>query len=222
MVFRRSKRAKRARAPRRKYRRFNMTRRKRPGPSGFLRTVRWSNRDSVNFCHNTNYGSDTVPSTQGSCTFQLSDLTTYTDFTNLFDQFKLVKVLYRWVITRDSDWATTSTYRGYSVRIQWYHDFNDSTPPNVTDLMQRANCRELYMNGDDKPASRWYSLNPAVLSVGYESTVASAYIPKWRQYIDSESYATPHYGIKWYVSNLYAGLSLRLEAKEIYEFKVVV
>lgn len=204
-----------------KRKRFNITRTKQPKSSYVLRTIKWSNRDSGNLCHNTNSGSDAVSEATGTATFQLTDLQANSEFTAMFDNYKLVKVLYRWVITRNTDWATTTGNRGFPVRILWCHDFNDSTPISSSEMMQRAGMRELYMQGDDMPASKWYTLNPALLSVGYESGVASSYTPKWRQWIDTASSGTPHYGLKWHVSNLYAGLSLRLEAKEIYEFKGV-
>lgn len=201
-------------------RRFNITR-PRSKPGNFLRTIKWSNRDTANLCHNTNSGNDTVPEATGTASFQLTDVQASSEFTAMFDNYRLVKVLYRWVITRNTDFTPTQTYRGFPVRILWCHDFNDSTPLSSAEMMQRAGMRELYMQGDEKPASRWYSLNPAVLHVGYESGVASAYTPKWRQWIDTASSSTPHYGLKWHVSNLYGGLQLRLEAKCIYEFKGV-
>lgn len=203
-----------------KRKRFNITQQPRNRTS-HLRTIKWSNRDSTFLCHNTNQGSDTVTEAVGAATFQLSDLTNYTELTSVFDQYRLVKVLYRWVITKNTDWVTTAANRGFPVRILWAHDFNDSTPPTTTDMMQRAGMREIYMHGDEKPASRWYTLNPAMLVVGYESSTNSSYTPKWRQWIDISSYSTPHYGLKWYAANLYAGLSLRLEAKCVYEFKGV-
>lgn len=202
-----------------KRRRFNISRTKKPRASYILRTIKWSNRDAANLCHNTNSGSDAVSEATGSASFQLTDLQANSEFTAMFDNYRLVKVLYRWVVTRNTDWANTTANRGYPVRILWCHDFNDSTPPSSSELMQRAGMRELYIQGDDMPASRWYTLNPALLSVGYESGVASAYTPKWRQWIDTASSGTPHYGLKWHVSNLFTGINLRLEAKEIYEFK---
>lgn len=141
--------------------------------------------------------------------------------TSLFDNFRLVKVMYRWVITRDTDWASTTANRGFPVRIMWCHDFNDAVPMSSTEMIQRSGVREVYINGDDKPVTRWYTLSPASLTVGFETTLLSAYMPKWRQWIDTVSSSTPHYGIKWWASNLYAGINLRLEAKEVYEFKGV-
>lgn len=202
-----------------KRRRFNISRTKRKRASYVLRTIKWSNRDSGNLCHNTNSGNDAVPEATGTATFQLTDLQANSEFTAMFDQYKLVKVLYRWVITRNTDFTPTQGNRGFPVRILWCHDFNDSAPISSAEMMQRAGMREIYMQGDEIPTSRWYTLNPALLVVGYESATASSYTPKWRQWIDTASSGTPHYGLKWHVSNLYGGLQLRLEAKEIYEFK---
>lgn len=189
---------------------------------GTLRCIKWSNRDAANLCHNTNVGSDTVTEVTGTASFQLSDIQDFGSLVANFDQFRLVKVYYRWVITRDTDWASTTTNRGFPVRIMWCHDFNDSTPLSSTEMIQRSGVREIYMNGDDKPATRWYPLNPAMLIVGYETALASAYLPTWRKWVDTASSAMPYYGLKWWASNLYAGINLRLEVKEVYEFKGMI
>lgn len=184
---------------------------------GIVRVMRWSSKDSVNNCHLLLQGNDALPDTTGAVTFTLSDVQSYGELQSLFDNYTITRVLYRWVVTRSTDWASTTTNRGWSTRIAWAHDFNDSTPISQANLFQRAGLREVYLN-TDRLQTKWFSLKPAILAQMYEGTTLTAYSPKWRQYIDTADLA-PFYGIKYAVQNLYAGINLRLEAKIFGTFK---
>lgn len=186
--------------------------------TGFFKIMRWSSKDSTNNCHVLLQGNDTVPDNIGATTFALSDLNGFGELQSLFDNFRVTRVIYRWVVTRNPDWASTTTNRGWSTRIMWSHDFNDSTPISQALLFQRANLKEAYLN-NDKLYTRWYSLKPAVLTQMYESPTATAYKPAWLQWMDTNDNAAPHYGIKYAYQNLYTGINLRLEAKVYVECK---
>lgn len=178
--------------------------------------MRWSNVTPDN-CHFTIAGADALPAGSDATQFAFSQMSTYSDIQNLFDNIRMVKVLYRWVINRTPDWASTTTNRGYPVRITWRHDFNDGNPITRTQMMQ-GNMRELYL-GVDKPYSRWYTLKPALLLQGYESATSTAYSPKWMQWLDTNDSTAPHYGLKFNWSELYTGVALRLEAKIVVQCK---
>lgn len=207
---------------RRTYRRrpFN-TRRPRGGGmrSGQMRVLRWSSKDATNNCHVMHQGSDTTPDLASFTEqFRMADCQAYTELVNLFDNFRVMRVLYRWVVTRNPDWASTTVNRGWSTRIIWTHDFNDALGLTQSGLYQRANLKEVYLNSD-RLQTKWYSLKPAITAQVYESAIASGYTPKWRQWLDTVDAACPHYGIKYGFNNLYAGINLRLEAKIIMECK---
>lgn len=77
--------------------------RKKTGSSGYLKTVRWSNRDTTNLCHQLIPGTSTgAPSAILTTVFYLSDLANSGEFTALFDNYRINKVLYRWVLRKDS------------------------------------------------------------------------------------------------------------------------
>lgn len=185
-----------------------------------FKILRWSSADTTNNCHITVTGNDTVPSSDGSALFSLSNVNGSGELVSLFDNFRILKVMYRWVIVRNPDQVTTSTNKGIYPRIVWTHDFNDSTPITRTLIYQRANLKEAFM-GDNYQKTKWYSLRPAILTTMYESGVANAYQPTWRKWIDTADNATPHYGIKYNVDNNYAGSTVRLEAKLLMECKGV-
>lgn len=198
-------------------RKFNITRKKRIMPSGRLRMLRWSCKNTAQSCHILITGNDTLPDSVGTTTFTYSDVEGFAEMNSLFDNYRILKVLYRWVITRNPDWATTTANRGWSTRIFWRHDFNDQVNITQQQLFQGANLREAYLN-TDKLHTKWYSIKPASLTQIYESATQTAYGPKWGQWMDTNDY-TPHYGIKYGFQNLYAGINLRLECKYIMEFK---
>lgn len=185
-------------------------------PVGQFRCLRWSSKDTGQNVHFWLAGNDTVPDGTGATTFSLADVNGSGELVSLFDNFRIESVQYRWVLTRDPNQATAN--KGWSVRVAWSHDFNDSTPVTAAILYQRANLKEVYLN-NDKLVSDWYTLKPATLMQAYESAVAAAYQPKWKQWLDTGDNATPHYGIKYMWQNLYAGVNLRLEAKIMMGFK---
>lgn len=204
-----------------KTRRFNRTKKSYP-KSGFFKLTRWSNLDSTFNCHVQVNGNDTLPSTDGSTQFAMSNVAGSGELLNLFDNFRIIKVLYRWVITRDpSEYSGATTLaKGLFPRVTWCHDFNSSATLNRTAMLQRANMREFYFTASAQK-TRWYTLNPAFLMQGYEGVTTAAYSPKWRQWLDTQDQASPHYGILYNISENYAGNSVRLEAKLVMEFKGV-
>ena len=196
-----------------KRRRFNISKRRGGYKLGALKVMRWSSRDTTQNCHVLLTGSDTAPDQVTSTTFMLGDVAGASELTALFDNYVIDKVLYRWVVTRNPEWATTTANRGWSTRVFWCHDFNSSIVLSQAQLFQRAGLREVYLNSD-RLQSKWYSLKPAVLVKLYENSLGGeSYSPKWRQWIDTSETACPHYGILAGYQNLYAGLNLRLEAK---------
>lgn len=216
MAYGRKRRSTRTSKKGGKRRRFNIVRRKYPR-MGYFKLMRWSSKDSTNNCHVLLQGNDLVPDNIGATTFALSDMQSYGEMQALFDNYTITRVLYRWVITRTPDWATTNANRGWSTRVMWAHDFNDSTPISQANLYQRAGLREAYLNSD-RLQTKWFSLKPAILAQMYEGTGATAYSPKWRQMIDTAD-LSPFYGIKYAYQNLYAGINLRMEAKIFGQFK---
>lgn len=196
-----------------------MTRRKSAPKSGFLKTIRWSAKDTANNVHVQYVGNDTNNSADFSLQFALTDAANSSELTSLFDNYRITRVMYRWVATRSTDWSSTTTLRGYDIRITWCHDFNSSSTISRLTQMQRANVREAYLN-QNRMQTRWYSLKPATLTQSYEGVATTAYSPKWGQWFDTND-PTPNYGILGTYSELNSGLAIRLEAKLVMEFKGV-
>lgn len=188
---------------------------------GFFSFTRSSNRETTKNCHWYYTGNDVANSINDTAQFALNDLYNFGEIQALFDNFRITGVRYRWVLDRNPDNPSTVTAnRNWNVRVVWAHDFNDSTPINLTTLMQRASLREEWLN-ESKNMTRWYSLKPAVLAQAYETPASTAYSPKWKQWLDTNDSSTPHYGMKFVAQNLYTGYYLRLEARISVECKGV-
>lgn len=199
-----------------KRRRFNIPYRRRPAPKGgYLRLVRWSSVAAAN-SHVVVFGDNTVPATDGTTQFRLSDVQGFGEIQSLFDNYRIVKVLYRWVIIRDP--SLVGSTQGLYPRINWRHDFNDGAIISRAQLYQGANMREVWMS-DNRQATKWYSIRPAVLAEMYESVAATGYSPKWRQWLDTNDSGALHYGIKYSIDSNQSGMQVRMEAKYVIECK---
>lgn len=166
-------------------------------------------------------GNDTVPTGSGAITFGLSDVPNNSEFTALFDQFKIVGIKYRWVVKRNPEDANTATYKGLYPRVCWVHD-HDSAQASATlvELQQYSRMSEFYF-GDSKMNTRWQYLKPAVANSVYNG-VYNGYSALWRRWLDCGYPAVPHYGIRYYYDALYAGISIELECKYILQFKTII
>lgn len=186
---------------------------------GCIKMVRWSSKEpgSTNV-HLTLTGNDTLFSGSSTTTFTLFDTNAYTELVSLFDNYRITRVLYRWIVSRNPDQATSAGNKGLYPRLVWTHDFNDQTPITRDQIYQRSNMREAYFT-DTYQRTKWYSLRPATLAQMYESSTSTAYSPKWSQWLDTNDSQTPHYGIKYAWDQLFAGINLRLEAKIFIECK---
>lgn len=187
---------------------------------GYLKTVRFSTRDSGNNCHIQIFGTASGIVGPSTTLFTLNDVQQPSDFTNLFDNYRITKVLYRWVLRRDVSQMTT--FPGMYPRIMWVHDFNDQPVSTVGELRQCANLREAFFN-ENYQRTKWYTLKPATLSLQYESSTVSRTAPVWGQWLDCRnSSTTPYYAVKYHVDNAYANTNIQMEVKYVLEFKGVV
>lgn len=201
-------------------RRFNIPKRRYQGKSGFLRLVRVSNKDTTKNVHYVVTGNNLVPSNYFALTFALDDVRGVGEIKSLFDNYRIVKVLYRFVMERDPSalGAAGSLGVGNFPRINWVHDFNDSTAIDRTQMMQHAAIREFWFS-ETKQHTRWYTLNCSSLVQQYEAPAATAYKPVWRSFVDTTDSAMPHYGLKIAYDNLFTSNNIYVEAKYVIECK---
>jgi len=135
-------------------------------------------------------------------TFSLDQLPSYTDFTALFDTYKINRVVIQFE-PRNMTMVTTSNGTDVPL-LHVITDTDDSTiPASVQEMEQYSTYRHV-------PATHplTVSISPNVLVMAYKTAVTTAYSPA-KRWIDANDVTTPHYGLK---------LILEQTAGPIYQF----
>ena len=154
-----------------------------------------------------------VPNT---LTFQLEDIINVSDFTNLFDQFKINKVVLtlRWS-PRANTYTSTNTYAStgvYNPVLYYYTDHDDDDP-----VAEQADMLEVQRHKSRRilPSRPIYiTVKPAVQAMAYQTALTTAYGPKWGMKLNMDDVSAPHYGLKMGVNKLGVDLgSITIDVK---------
>lgn len=145
----------------------------------------------------TTYGAG---ATLGALTFNLAALPNYTEFTSLFDEYRILGILVEFHPGVDS-WSAEPGVALTNMALPQVRTIIDHTedgvPSSFNDMYQYANCK---MTRGTTIHKRF--LRPNVLSQAFESTVSTAYSPKYKQWITTDDATTPHYGLKYGIDAL--------------------
>lgn len=123
---------------------------------------------------------------------KLSDIVNVTEFSSLFDQYKLNKVVHKvWLsVDPSAQTATTAVYP----RFFWARDLDDSAiPASIDELRQYANCKTAILT-PMRPITIVYK--PNILDEVYSGVGSTNYVPKWGQWLDMSNTNTLHFGFK--------------------------
>lgn len=160
-------------------------------------TLSYVNNDS-GFALGTQFN-DTITGTYGvgfSHIFRLSQMPGYTDFTSLFDKYKICKIVYTIMFQ-----CNQAPINGSSVLpiLHLVSDDDDNTiPSGLGELQQRSGCKRRVLGNT---VVFKYTFRPKVASAVYNTPVSTAYAIKGG-YINSDYSDVPHYGIKGLINNL--------------------
>lgn len=167
-------------------------------------------------------GNDIVSNGSASYTFQLNDLTNSSEFTNLFDQYSIVGIKYRFSMTRDPsvNSGTAAASQGIFPYIKWAHDHDDSSAATEAQIIQYPRMREHWFSESSKH-TRWFYLKPAVAQQAY-GPISNGYTAKWNAWLDCAYPGTPHYGLKLFFGALYTNVNILVECKYLMKFKSVI
>ena len=137
-----------------------------------------------------------------SAGFTLDMLAQYTDLTNIADQYKITNVQLRFQYNA-SDVAGQPIGASAPATIpilKYVADYDDASLETVTALQAKMGLKSKPLVDGKFHSVR---LSPRVADAVYGSTLASAYaIPAKPMYLDAQSPAIPHYGLKGYIENL--------------------
>lgn len=176
-------------------RRFRKRLRKRRGIRR-RRVVRRGRRNRLHHFRRTITGS--ITATPGvlaptGFSFSLDAVTNYSEFSNLFDSYRINKVVVKFVP------RTTDNGQGANERGNFYTvvDYNDiTTLTNVANALERDTVRRT-------AATRVHTrvFRPAVATAAYKSLTTWGYMPSWKRWIDMSDPQVPHYGLKYVIDN---------------------
>lgn len=137
-----------------------------------------------------------------SLKFRLDQLTNYTEFTNLFDSYKLngVKVLM-------SQFYNTSSVT--SIGLPWIEHFNDhdnSIPETVFQVRQRMGVKTKYYSATKQVVAMYVKpkVQQAVFS-NVASGITFGVSPRQSQWLDCAQPGIEHYAIKGIIHNMWLG-----------------
>lgn len=146
--------------------------------------------------------------TTGTWTYALDQTAGYSEFTNLFDQYRLerVVVMLKLHVNPNAFVATDQTASSSSATpvpgiasvsypsIYLVNDHDDSNSETLATMKQRAKLKRFILMPNK--IVKW-SVRPSLLVQNYVSAVSTSYSPKFHTWVDCGYASTPHYGTKW-------------------------
>lgn len=132
--------------------------------------------------------SNTV-ATYGAYNFKLSDLPDYSEFTNLFDEYMISKIVIQFTPNGINAAESVNLTDGWFMMVVDKDD--DTTPTTYNTLLQYPNCK---IRSYIKPHRLVFY--PRVSTAIFNGGVTTAYGSN-RRYIDCSSSGVPHYGFKY-------------------------
>ena len=122
----------------------------------------------------------------------MSDIGETTHFTNIFDQYRIVKVQVQLVPFNLPPLATTTAQ--YYAPLLMAVDYDDNATPTSTQQLYDHSNLKIITSGTQKPYL--FTFKPAMLKAAYTGSF-SGYAPGSDQWLDCASTDIIHYGIKW-------------------------
>lgn len=135
----------------------------------------------------------------GAMDFKLNQLPDYSDFTYLFDRYRINAVAVKFYFSGVAGADTTGGAAAPTVSMWIAKDYDDIATGglSIDTLRQYQNCK-LHNVTQGRPVT--VKLRPAVASMMYKSDVATGYGPKWKQWVDCTYADVPHFGLKYAIN----------------------
>lgn len=138
-------------------------------------------------------------------TFQLDDIYNKVSYQKIFEYYTINKVIvtFRYKAAgdprRDLISATAGTVNEANPMLWFKVDHNDITADTLS-VMKASSRTRTFQFTNDKPELS-ITIRPAVLDEVYKSSIASTYVPVWKQKLTTADLTVPHYGLKAYATS---------------------
>lgn len=134
-----------------------------------------------------------------SLMFAFNQQTNSTEFTNLFDQYK---IKYGTVRVQNNGNISGTQSGGILPYIEYVQDHDDNTPPPAADFRERMGIKTAYFSSSRVMIKMGVSPKPATTL--YNTLVSSGYgVPGKAPWINTSNPAVPHYGIKGVIRSMW-------------------
>lgn len=125
-------------------------------------------------------------------------VTTPSDFTPLFDQYRINKIVYKMRLRFDPSAQAPSNAIYPKLYIAADYD-DDVTPTSIMQLLERSNTKMHVMKPNYEAT---FVLTPAILNEVYRSATGTSYSPQWKKWLDMSYIDVPHYGVKMCIEDM--------------------
>lgn len=135
------------------------------------------------------------PSITNYTNINLSSISDYQSYANLFDQYRLNKIV---LIFTPLDVQATAGLSSGTVNSRGHLSYViNRTGDNITTESQMQE----YSNYKEIPYGKQVKVSfvPNCLGMAYKTSIATAYMPKYKQWIDTADIGAYHYGISYNV-----------------------
>jgi len=129
--------------------------------------------------------------------FTLANVVNASEFGNLFDQFRIDKVVVTYQLLNNPD-ANNNIASTVSNSTNWYPtvwsipDYDDSAALNISEMKERIGVRNRILRPNQKMK---FVVRPKVLVQTYRTALTTGYAPK-SLFVDMSTQDIPHYGLK--------------------------
>lgn len=128
----------------------------------------------------------------------VSDVINSGDFTGLYDQYRVNKLVLKFYLKVDPGAQSAATAN--VPRLYWYRDCDDSSSPGSLNEIRENATAKVAVLSLTRPVT--VVLRPNVLNTVYSSNLLSNYQPKWKQWLDMSVPSTNHYCSKFGIDDL--------------------
>lgn len=126
--------------------------------------------------------------------FRLSAVSAPTEFTALWDRYKILRVKVFFDYSPDVPTAGTTPLAAYMPKLWVKRDYDDSAAPTMAELAQSNQTKCLRFT--EARTTRMIALAPRYLTELYNSSISTAFSPSRGAWIDCGNPDVPHYGLK--------------------------
>lgn len=161
------------------------------------RFSRWSNELSTIQCSGT--------SLAGALQFTMDQVVNYTEFSNLFDQFKITKVIVQLQLITNPDAAYNTNGVGPNQTANWFpkfwyiRDYDGGSTDTLTEIKERQGVRCFVL----RPNKIYrIAITPKIAVQTYRTATTTGYAPKAMSLDFASGYDVPHYGLHYVVDAL--------------------